>query len=203
MGFVRNHNHKINPHPCKLPRLGFCSCNQITSKTHVIKDSSPFLLTMPRMVFSRLSCFPGTSATEDLSICPHYSVTEFPALHTSLPYMFSQPNFTSPFQSFPPPKLDRIPSSALDLFLFWTICQILPCVIVVLVVLFPELNSKLLDGNKCILVIPKDWIVSWMFTLFRAIPTRFYYPLVNRRGGSCSELSEQRLILFPLSLSTQ
>lgn len=33
-GFVRNHSHKIHPHLCKSAWPGFCSCNQIISKTH-------------------------------------------------------------------------------------------------------------------------------------------------------------------------
>ena len=61
--------------------------------------------------------------------------------------------------------------------------------IVVLVILFLELTFKLLDGNKWILVIPKGLTVSWMFKLFRTVLTRFYYPLVNRRGGERRKLS--------------
>lgn len=92
------------------------------------------------------------------------------------------------FWRLPPPKLDKIPSSAPDLFLFWTLRQILPCVIVVWVILFLELTFKFLDGNKWILVIPKGLIVSWMFILFRAVLTGFYHPLVNRRGGERRKL---------------
>lgn len=57
MDFVRNHSHKIIPHFCKLASLHFWPCHQITSNTRVIKDFSPFLLTLPKTVFSRLPCF--------------------------------------------------------------------------------------------------------------------------------------------------